>query len=211
LFDARGVFLYGLRPDTLRIAPTWYGKPRATVVFWVNSSLCAAFRLVGAPAPQWRPLCGMMATNDAIMHASSRSFFARTPLALANGRSLNGLIWRRLDNLQRLYGTDQSLQEILDGLSARLHRARRMYGTDKSIAQVVDGIYARLDKLLEMYGPVEEILDGIVDLKKQLNRLVELQSKVMVSAQEHEEIEHLKRLFRRYVYDLARQKAQLHS
>ena len=37
---------------------------------------------------------GMMATNDAIMRASSGSFFARTPLALANCRSLNGLTWR---------------------------------------------------------------------------------------------------------------------
>jgi hypothetical protein len=37
---------------------------------------------------------GMMATNDAIMRASSRSFLARVPLALANCRSLNGLIWR---------------------------------------------------------------------------------------------------------------------
>jgi hypothetical protein len=35
-----------------------------------------------------------MVTNDAIMRASSGSFFARTPLALANCRSLNGLIWR---------------------------------------------------------------------------------------------------------------------
>ena len=37
---------------------------------------------------------GMMATNDAIIRASSRSFLARRPLALANCRSLNGLIWR---------------------------------------------------------------------------------------------------------------------
>ena len=36
----------------------------------------------------------MMATNDAIMRASSGSFLARTPLALANCRSLNGLTWR---------------------------------------------------------------------------------------------------------------------
>src|SRR5258705_102346 len=36
----------------------------------------------------------MMAMNDAIMRASSGSFFARTPLALANCRSLNGLTWR---------------------------------------------------------------------------------------------------------------------
>jgi hypothetical protein len=31
--------------------------------------------------------------------------------------------------------------------------------------------------------------------------MVELQSKTMVTAQEHEEIESLKRLFRRYVYN----------
>jgi hypothetical protein len=37
---------------------------------------------------------GMMATKDAIMPASSRSFLARTPLALANCLSLNGLTWR---------------------------------------------------------------------------------------------------------------------
>ena len=37
---------------------------------------------------------GMTATNDAIMRASSRSFLASVPLALANCRSLNGLIWR---------------------------------------------------------------------------------------------------------------------
>jgi hypothetical protein len=30
----------------------------------------------------------------------------------------------------------------------------------------------------------------------------------MVAAQEHEEIEYLKRMFRRYVYDFTRQKAQ---
>jgi hypothetical protein len=87
-----------------------------------------------------------------------------------------------------------------------------MYGTDKSIAQVVEGIYARLDKLLEMYGPVErveEILDGIADRKKQLNRLVELKSKVMVCADEHEEIQRIERQFRRYVYDLVRQKSAI--
>src|SRR5262249_16980818 len=37
---------------------------------------------------------GMMPTNDAIIRASSGSFFARTPLALANCRSLKGLTWR---------------------------------------------------------------------------------------------------------------------
>ena len=37
---------------------------------------------------------GMMATNEAIIRASSGSLFARTPLALANCRSLNGLTWR---------------------------------------------------------------------------------------------------------------------
>ena len=35
----------------------------------------------------------MMATNDAIMRVSSGSFLARTPLARANWRSLNGLTW----------------------------------------------------------------------------------------------------------------------
>src|SRR6266487_4304004 len=37
---------------------------------------------------------GMIVTNEAIMRASSGSFLARTPLALANCRSLNGLTWR---------------------------------------------------------------------------------------------------------------------
>src|SRR5258708_6016486 len=37
---------------------------------------------------------GMMATNEAIMRASSGLFLARTPVALANCRSLNGLTWR---------------------------------------------------------------------------------------------------------------------
>ena len=41
-----------------------------------------------------RRSCGMMAMNDVIMRASSGSFCARTPLALANCRSLNGLTWR---------------------------------------------------------------------------------------------------------------------
>ena len=37
---------------------------------------------------------GMMPTNEAIIRASSGSFLARTPLALANCRSLKGLTWR---------------------------------------------------------------------------------------------------------------------
>src|SRR5258707_14355492 len=36
----------------------------------------------------------VIVTNEAIMRASSGSFLARTPLALANCRSLNGLTWR---------------------------------------------------------------------------------------------------------------------
>jgi len=36
----------------------------------------------------------MIATNEAIIRASSGSFLARTPLARANCRSLNGLTWR---------------------------------------------------------------------------------------------------------------------
>src|SRR5246500_4421685 len=37
---------------------------------------------------------GMMPTNEAIIRASSGSFLARTPLALANCLSLKGLTWR---------------------------------------------------------------------------------------------------------------------
>lgn len=36
----------------------------------------------------------MMATNEEIMRASSTSFFVKTPLAVANCRRLNRLIWR---------------------------------------------------------------------------------------------------------------------
>jgi hypothetical protein len=54
---------------------------------------------------------------------------------------------------------------------------------------------AQLEELRQLYGSasIEEILAGIIDRKRRLNRLVELQRKTMVTAQEHEEIEYLKR------------------
>ena len=50
--------------------------------------------------------------------------------------------------------------------------------------------------LADGYGfdqSIEEILGGIIDRKRRLNRLVELKSKVMVDAEEHEEIQFLER------------------
>src|SRR3954447_5290936 len=71
----------------------------------------------------------MMAMNDAIMRASSGSFFARTPLALANCRSLNGLTWRTdmPDREQRPHGTTLVT-------AARLDADRR----DREAAQLLD-------------------------------------------------------------------------
>ena len=59
---------------------------RRTVSIAASCSIIGACRCAGR--------VGMTATNDAIMRASSRSFLASVPLALANCRSLNGLIWR---------------------------------------------------------------------------------------------------------------------
>src|SRR6266478_6629538 len=58
---------------------TW----RRTVSIAASCSIIGVCRCAGR--------VGMMATNDAIIRASSRSFLARIPLALANCRSLNGL------------------------------------------------------------------------------------------------------------------------
>jgi hypothetical protein len=53
----------------------------------------------------------------------------------------------------------------------------------------------------------EETLDIIILQTRRLARLVELQSHTMVSGAEQEEVEFLKRMGRRYVYDLAKGKA----
>jgi hypothetical protein len=45
-------------------------------------------------------------------------------------------------------------------------------------------------------------------IAKRLNRFVELRSKVMVIDEEHHEIQHLERMFKRYVASLTREKAQ---
>ena len=72
---------------------------------------------------------GMMATNDAIMRASSGSFFASTPLALANCRSLNGLTWRT-----GKLGREQGTHDTTLVAAARLDPDRR----DREAAQLLD-------------------------------------------------------------------------
>jgi hypothetical protein len=116
----------------------------------------------------------------------------------------------RLDKLHELYGHDQSLPDILDGINTRLERARQLYGYEKPIPEIVNSIYYQLDELRKLYGSecVEEILDGIIDRKKRLNRLIELKSKGMLSVDEHHEIGYIERLRQRYVDCLAKQKAQ---
>jgi hypothetical protein len=39
-----------------------------------------------------------------------------------------------LEQLDELYGRDQSLPDILDGLSSRLARARQLYGPGRSLS-----------------------------------------------------------------------------
>jgi hypothetical protein len=77
-------------------------------------------------------------------------------------------------------------------------------------AMVANGLYDKLDALRLLYGSefVEEVLDGIIDRKRRLNRLVELKSKVIVTVDEQDEIRFLERLFKRYVYNLARENAE---
>jgi hypothetical protein len=119
-----------------------------------------------------------------------------------------------LDRLHDLYGRDQSLPSILAGLNTRLRRAREMYGPERPLPAVVTGIYDKLDNLRRLYSriygrdlSIEAILDIIILQTRRFARLVELQSHTMVSRDEQEEIEFLKRIFRRYVYDLAKAKA----
>jgi hypothetical protein len=58
----------------------------------------------------------------------------------------------RLDQLHNLYGRDQSLPDILDGLNKRLSQARTLYGPEQSLPAVVSGLYEKLDELRNLYG-----------------------------------------------------------
>ena len=74
----------------------------------------------------------------------------------------------------------------------------------------MNGLYYQLDELRELYGveSIKEIVGGIIN-QRRLNRPVELlQSKTIVTAEEHEENQMILRQFRRYVCNLAREKAQ---
>lgn len=117
----------------------------------------------------------------------------------------------RLDHLHELFGRDQSLPDILDGLIMRLSEARILYGPDRSLPEAVSGIYYLLDELRKLYGSdsVEEILTDIINRRKRLNRLVELKSMGWVTTEQHHEIEYLERVRGRYVDDLVRQKTQV--
>jgi hypothetical protein len=111
----------------------------------------------------------------------------------------------KLIQLHGLYGTDQSLPEILDGLNTRLGLARQLYGPTRSIPEVVGGLFAKLDRLRQLYGPnqiIEQILDAIIDRKVRLNRLIELQCKTATTIHEHEEIQTLLRQFGPHVRHL---------
>jgi hypothetical protein len=119
----------------------------------------------------------------------------------------------RLDRLHELFGRDQSLLDILDGLIMRLGEARILYGPDRSLPEAVSGLYYLLDELRKLYGSdsIEEIVSGIIDRKRRLNRLVELKSIGWVTAEQHHEIEYLERVQRRYFDNLVRQKAQVRA
>jgi hypothetical protein len=112
-----------------------------------------------------------------------------------------------------LYGRDQSLSDILDGLIMRLGEARILYGPGRSLPEAVSGICYLLDEMRKLYGSdsIEEILAGIIDRKRRLNRLVELKAVGMVTVEQHHEIEFLERVRRRYICNLAKQKEQEHK
>lgn len=120
----------------------------------------------------------------------------------------------KLDELHALYGRNQQLAEIISGLNTRFVRAREMYGPQRSLPEVVTGICDKLDNVRRLYSRIygydlsmEEILDIIMLHARRLSRLVELQSQTRVSSAEQEEIEFLRRMTRRYVYELASEKA----
>jgi hypothetical protein len=115
-----------------------------------------------------------------------------------------------LDQLHGLYGRDQRLPEILNGLNARLSQARLLYGNGRSLPQVVGGLYEKLDELRKLYGSdrIEEILDGIIDRRRWLNRVAELQGKVVLNIYEIKEFQVLKRQNQQYLDGLAKQQAR---
>jgi hypothetical protein len=112
-----------------------------------------------------------------------------------------------LDQLHGLYGRDQRLPEILNGLNKRLSQARLLYGNGRSLPQVVSGLYAKLDKLRKLYGSdsIEEIVDDVIAWRLRFNRLVELQNKVIVSESDYDEMRAIQQQFR---CDLERQRAR---
>jgi hypothetical protein len=69
----------------------------------------------------------------------------------------------RLDHLHGLFGGDQSLSDILDGLIMRLGEARILYGPGRSLPEAVSGICYLLDEMRKLYcsDSIEEILAGI--------------------------------------------------
>lgn len=78
----------------------------------------------------------------------------------------------RLEQLHGLYGSDQPMPEILDGLNTRLAYARQLYGPGRSLPQVVNGLYAKLDKLRQLYGSesIEEVVDDVISGRIRFNR-----------------------------------------
>jgi hypothetical protein len=92
----------------------------------------------------------------------------KAPLVL--GREIRD----RLDQLHKLYGREQPLLDILDGLIGRLGHARQLYGPGRSLPTVINGIYALLDELRHLYGSesIEYVLGKFIRRKKLLNRLV---------------------------------------
>jgi hypothetical protein len=137
--------------------------------------------------------------------AAKKKRINKAKRAMPDSTNKNRIIRARLNQLHELYGRDQPLPDLLDGVRIRLERARSFYGGERSLLEVFGRVYAQLDELHQLYGsePLEEILDGIIERKKRLNRLVELQSKVVVASDEELELQFLRRLFRLYVYRLA--------
>jgi hypothetical protein len=112
--------------------------------------------------------------------------------------------------LHRIYGREQSLSDILDGLIMKLGEARILYGPGRSLPEAVSGLYYLLDEMRKLYGSdsAEEILSGIIERKRRSNRLVELKSIGWVTTEQHHEIEYLERVQRRYFDNLVRKKAE---
>jgi hypothetical protein len=81
------------------------------------------------------------------------------------------------------------------------------------IAAVVSDLYEKLDELRKLYGydSIQQILDLTIDFKRRLDRMAELQGKVVLSAHELREYQVLEQQFRKYLANLAKQKAQSHD